>query len=278
MERIQQTNSDRDSANSKRAAQGKFAANPAQRDLASSINNSPGMIAQRKKLQSLFGGAVQMKEGGAVNDGRGREAAIQRISKSIEPSSIDVLVGKEKGKKLSSPPSVQQPIQLATEDLTLNGATSTVATSMTATLDPTKPPSYGQASSDDSDLDAIMGTLPTDPKHDNTKKFIKGHLLNDNLGGMANKNNLYPITSKANKEHENLVESKIKDYVFGGNLAKVTYTVNVTNRSIANKEMKKKKSGGAYAVIETPKATFECTTTGGIVLNEEIPSEAETRG
>lgn len=176
---------------------------------------------------------------------------------------------------------MSQLIQRATEDLTLNGKTSTVATSMTKTLDPTSPPGYGQASSADSDLDAIMETLPTDPAHETTKKFVKGHLLNDNLGGMANKNNLYPITGKANKDHLDDVESKIKTYIDGGVGAPITYTVNVTNRSVVTKEMKPKKVGGRYANIDTPKATFDCTTTGGTgfsnLTNKQITSEAETR-
>jgi hypothetical protein len=39
---------------------------------------------------------------------------------------------------------------------------------------------------------------------------VKGHLLNDNLGGTANNNNLYPITRGANKNHLNYVENGAK--------------------------------------------------------------------
>ncbi|TMP40783.1 hypothetical protein CWB96_21325 [Pseudoalteromonas citrea] len=101
-------------------------------------------------------------------------------------------------------------LQRATENLTINGATATVATSMTETLDPTDQPDYGESSAQARDLNGIMATLPTDPAQDTTKKFVKGDLLNDNLGGLANKNNLYPITGQANKDHLNRVESKIK--------------------------------------------------------------------
>jgi len=57
MERVLKENSSRQSANTRRVTQGKSA----QADLSSYMNNSPMMIAQRKKLQSLFGGAAQLQ-------------------------------------------------------------------------------------------------------------------------------------------------------------------------------------------------------------------------
>jgi len=52
------------SANTKRVTQqAKLTSNSSRDDIASQLNNSPSMIAQRKKLQNLFGGAMQLKEG-----------------------------------------------------------------------------------------------------------------------------------------------------------------------------------------------------------------------
>lgn len=62
-------------------------------------------------------------------------------------------------------------------------------------------------------LAGIMGQLPTDPKLPGIGKFIKGHLLNDNLGGPGVAENLFPITAQANKLHEQYVESWIKEKV-----------------------------------------------------------------
>ncbi|MCD1260703.1 hypothetical protein B5M42_018030 [Paenibacillus athensensis] len=62
-------------------------------------------------------------------------------------------------------------------------------------------------------LRTIMGQLPTDPTYANTDKFIKGHLLNDNLGGPGTAANLFPITAEANKQHEQFVESWAKEWV-----------------------------------------------------------------
>lgn len=40
--------------------------------------------------------------------------------------------------------------------------------------------------------------------------FIRGHLLNDNLGGVGEVYNLFPITSSANSEHKVTAEGKLK--------------------------------------------------------------------
>lgn len=40
--------------------------------------------------------------------------------------------------------------------------------------------------------------------------FIRGHLLNDNLGGVGEVYNLFPITSSANGEHKITAEGKLK--------------------------------------------------------------------
>lgn len=171
-----------------------------------------------------------------------------------------------------------KPVQLATKDLTLSGKTSTVATSMSVVLDPKNAPKYGESSSEDKDLDNVMSVLPTDTHFTGNKKFVKGHLLNDNLGGKANKDNLYPITGQANSDHKNKVETPIKKYMDDGVGDSITYTVNVTD-AIVKKEMNFYQRG-PYSTIDTPKATFTCKTTGGTGftnIDEKIPSEAESR-
>lgn len=59
----------------------------------------------------------------------------------------------------------------------------------------------------------LMNKLPTDPNLSNENKYIRGHLLNDNLGGEGEPYNLFPITANANKEHERVIESKVKKWV-----------------------------------------------------------------
>jgi len=73
----------------------------------------------------------------------------------------------------------------------------------------------------------LMNMLPTDPGLSNPDKYIRGHLLNDNLGGPGDAYNLFPITGNANKEHEKVIESKVKRWV-NDDKQWVKYTVDVT--------------------------------------------------
>ncbi|MEB3279642.1 MAG: DUF4157 domain-containing protein [Lyngbya sp.] len=90
-----------------------------------------------------------------------------------------------------------------------------------------------------SNLKEIMKDLDTDPKLSNENKYIKGHLLNDNLGGPGDDNNLYPITAAANKMHENKVESTVKKWVNNeGYWVYYKVKVDQKNVKIVNKEIK----------------------------------------
>ena len=60
-------------------------------------------------------------------------------------------------------------------------------------------------------LKGLMGKLVTNPGESNDNKYIKGHLLNDNVGGPGEAYNLFPITAAANKEHERSIESSVKN-------------------------------------------------------------------
>lgn len=60
MERALKQNGE--SENSQRTAQARFTSKSREGELAQGIDNSPAMVAQRKKLHSLFGGAIQRVE------------------------------------------------------------------------------------------------------------------------------------------------------------------------------------------------------------------------
>ncbi|MEH2124217.1 eCIS core domain-containing protein [Nostoc sp.] len=62
-------------------------------------------------------------------------------------------------------------------------------------------------------LNLLMKKLQTNPRSGNHEKYIKGHLLNDNLGGPGSAQNLYPITADANSKHVRQVESIVKNWV-----------------------------------------------------------------
>ena len=59
--------------------------------------------------------------------------------------------------------------------------------------------------------------------------WMRGHLLNHDLGGRAIKENLFPITTSANKEHQYEVEGNVKKWLFGG--AKVRYSIEAKRTS-----------------------------------------------
>ncbi len=68
--------------------------------------------------------------------------------------------------------------------------------------------------------DPITGSAPKGQQHDMysclvktyKKGFVRGHLLNDNLGGVGAVYNLFPITYSANGYHKNTAEGILKAY------------------------------------------------------------------
>lgn len=69
--------------------------------------------------------------------------------------------------------------------------------------------------------DVLMGRLVTDPKESSDRKYIRGHLLNEHLGGRGNAENMFPITSNANSQHLHKMESTVKQWVKLGNATPV---------------------------------------------------------
>ena len=58
--------------------------------------------------------------------------------------------------------------------------------------------------------DSLMDLFITNPSMGSAFKFIRGHLLNEHLGGRGNAENMFPITANANSQHLHSTESKIK--------------------------------------------------------------------
>lgn len=109
----------------------------------------------------------------------------------------------------------QRVVQLAThghnqgQPFTHNGKQTTVGKSMWAKLDPADK-LQGQSASVNKDQDDLMEDI-RDEYNLKGNEVVKGHLLNDNLGGSALDNNLFPISGEANKAHLHNVESVVKD-------------------------------------------------------------------
>lgn len=96
---------------------------------------------------------------------------------------------------------------------------------------------------------SLMNLLETDPENTNENKYIRGHLLNDNLGGPGVDTNLFPITANANKQHEQKIESQVKNWV-NDRKQWVKYEVNVSN---ITGDLSKKKIKDNYV-----NASFDC--------------------
>jgi len=64
-------------------------------------------------------------------------------------------------------------------------------------------------------------------------KIVRGHLLNDHLGGLSVEENLFPISAQANSNHLHKIEGYVKGFTYGRNRAvipqKMIYQVNVFN-------------------------------------------------
>lgn len=102
----------------------------------------------------------------------------------------------------------------------------TVGTGMKATpLGPDHP-----AGSAAGGQDALMNRLQMDPGMDAQSKFVRGHLLNQELGGAGSEENLFPITAHANAIHLSSIEADVKRWVNEKRMW-VAYNVEITNIS-----------------------------------------------
>jgi hypothetical protein len=113
----------------------------------------------------------------------------------------------------------------------------------------------GSVAGADTDHVGMMAKLPSASNRAMTGSgsgpyyFIRGHLLNDNLGGIANEVNLFPITHEANGQHKNFVEQYIKTGIGQGYVYR--YEVGIENVKIGDEP-----SYGGYYVDSDIKFSF----------------------
>ena len=75
-------------------------------------------------------------------------------------------------------------------------------------------PDHPQGSPPGSGHDGLMALLAAPGSGVSAESgYIRGHLLNDNLGGPGTPENLFPITSNANAQHLSGVERQVKEWV-----------------------------------------------------------------
>lgn len=99
--------------------------------------------------------------------------------------------------------------------LVFGGLTGPYGTSMEATYLTKQKPLLGSSPR----VDHARYTLINRRKRGRGAYYIKGHLLNERLGGTgADWKNLTPLTRRANSEHERIAEARIKTAVNAGNI------------------------------------------------------------
>ncbi len=120
------------------------------------------------------------------------------------------------------------------------------------------------SSTSSSNQPTLMAKLETDPNKTGENKYIRGHLLNDNIGGPGDDRNLFPITASANSKHLHEVEKTVKDWVNTKGYW-VYYKVEVKNQK---SELKGDKTSNFV------NAEFDCLayplTAGGKAANEKL--------
>lgn len=122
-------------------------------------------------------------------------------------------------------------ISFISGNLTVGDATSQVGRFMEANVLSQDHP-IGSKAGLDSAQNQLMGNLCKSDR-DNKKQYIKGHLLNDHLGGPARPYNLFPITAQANSDHLVFIEKYVKAEVAKGYV--MYYKVSVENVDVTDR-------------------------------------------
>ncbi len=110
--------------------------------------------------------------------------------------------------------------------------------------------------------DTLMSKLETDPSERSPDKYIRGHLLNEHIGGKGDANNLFPITANANSRHLHSTESRIKTWVLDKKQW-ARYEVNVSRGAT--------KLDSSDITQNYVDAKFDCT----VVLKDAAGKESE---
>ncbi|NOU49255.1 hypothetical protein HG263_01640 [Pseudoalteromonas sp. JBTF-M23] len=152
-----------------------------------------------------------------------------------------------------------------------NAQTVTVGHTMNAWLDPADPV-RGQSASVNASQDNLMAWIKSVYPQAKGAMSVKGHLLNDNLGGTALDNNLYPISKGANGKHLSTSENYVKNALWKDKTA-VKYSVSVsgaTNYTSANSSNAK---ATFHAVVSPWNDVTDTSKVGATAYTANITSD-----
>jgi hypothetical protein len=149
-------------------------------------------------------------------------------------------------------------VTYATGTLQVGKASGTVGVGMTAEyLAPNHPQGSGPGDGEQAGIFAFLptlGKLPDGASNQGGAVYIKGHLLNDNLGGPGVAKNLFPITGQANANHKTQIEGPAKTIINTKGLL-ASYKVTVSHGSVDKIDNLFSKDGNQMYKIP---ATFTC--------------------
>ncbi|MBX9915656.1 MAG: hypothetical protein E6Q59_06585 [Nitrosomonas sp.] len=222
------TADDRCCANSEQSIVDNRQSSIAQRQLIENMHSSPKAIAQRRMaalFQNKANTSIQRTESGylrsrstqRMHDGAEHELLQGKFAVKFPAQRRQPFTGEPNHaiqRKVWSTGALdnrQTDVTWATGQIPGDGTSTTVGIKMIANpLGPDHlqggPPKSGAQK-------GLMRQLPTDPKLSTDQKYIRGHLLNDNVGGPGEDFNLFPITGEANHQHEHFIESTVKSWV-----------------------------------------------------------------
>jgi hypothetical protein len=187
-----------------------------------------------QQAQGRVQATAQMKTGVAINDDKGLEheadvmgakafgAGQLMQQKSMEPPHpFPTTSARDSGPALVQAKSI---VRNTGQPFAWGGTSTIVGKKMEAWLDPNDPV-QGESANINADQNPMMAAIRTHYGI-NGGDLVKGHLLNDNLGGKALNNNLFPITRAANKQHLITTENYAKAQLWTHN-SPIWYSIEV---------------------------------------------------
>jgi hypothetical protein len=187
------------------------------------MDNSSKLIVQKiAKVQTSAASQQNTPGNGASSLIDNRPGTVSQL-KTIEPPSPT--------QGQSAPIQMKSKVQTTGQTFSWGPHKTIVGSHMKAWLDPNYP-LKGESANINTDQNAMMTALRAHYVI-NGGDLVKGHLLNDNLGGKALNNNLFPITRAANKQHLVTTENYAKAQLWTHGTP-IWYTVGVSGKADAN--------------------------------------------
>jgi len=187
--------------NGKPVDSGRAAPHSNQGSMASRFDNSPAMIAQRKKLQGMFGGAIQMQAaGGEILQGQFRETQWAEAAGGVAGTVAQrVITNPNYNAPAGASVDIQAPLATGQSPAAYN------------------PPGWCQ--------DADLVNNPNSHGQTKPHHHERGHLIGRQFGGIGGASNLVTMTAKTNGYDMLAQENAIVGIINANPGIQYTYTV-----------------------------------------------------